>query len=172
MATALALRLKRLEAFRRVAEQLIARPQLDRDVFARGRPEPVAHIRRPEWSATLYDLLSAYAAQRQKQALGHVRVPQRTVWSLAEARTVLERLIGISGDWARLDEFLVAYVVEPALRPTVLASSFAATLEMVREGSLEVHQQSAFAPIYLRRRVRQASDAGAADVARPSRGTT
>ena len=172
MATALALRLKRLEAFRRVAEQLIARPQLDRDVFARGQPEPIAHIKRPEWSATLYDLLSAYAAQRQKQALGHVRLPQRTVWSLAEARTVLERLIGISGDWARLDEFLVAYVVEPALRPTVLASSFAATLEMVREGFLEVHQQSAFAPIYLRRRVRQASDAAAADVARPSRGTT
>jgi segregation and condensation protein A len=171
MATALALRLKRLEAFRGVAERLIARPQLDRDVFARGRPEPVAHIKRPEWSATLYDLLSAYAAQRQKQALGHVRVPHRTVWSLAEARTVLERLVGLSGDWARLDEFLVAYVVEPALRQTVLASSFAATLEMVREGVLELHQPSAFAPIYLRRRVREASDAPGPDVATPSSGT-
>ncbi|MGA2125167.1 MAG: ScpA family protein, partial [Xanthobacteraceae bacterium] len=39
LATALALRLKRLEAFRAVAEQLISRPQLGRDVFARGRPE-------------------------------------------------------------------------------------------------------------------------------------
>jgi segregation and condensation protein A len=93
------------------------------------------------------------------------------VWSLAQARTVLERLIGISGDWAQLDEFLIAYVVEPALRPTVLASSFAATLEMVREGSLEVHQQRAFAPIYLRRRVRQANDAARPDVAGPSRET-
>ncbi len=171
MATALALRLKRLEAFRGVAERLIARPQLDRDVFVRGRPEPVAHIKHPEWSATLYDLLSAYAAQRQKQALGHVRVPHRTVWSLAEARTVLDRLVGLSGDWARLDEFLVAYVVEPALRQTVLASSFAATLEMVREGLLEVHQQTAFAPIYLRRRVREASDAPGPGVATPSSGT-
>jgi segregation and condensation protein A len=169
MATALALRLRRLEAFRAVAEQLISRPQLDRDVFARGQPEPVAHVKRPEWSATLYDLLSAYAVQRQKNALGHVSLPHRTVWSLAEARAVLERLIGVSTDWSRLDEYLIAYVVEPSLRPTVLASSFAATLEMVREGALEVHQNTAFAPIYLRKRVTGGTDAKApGDVSPPS----
>ena len=83
-----------------VAEQLLDRPQLGRDVFARGRPEPIADIKQPEWSATLYDLLSAYAAQRQKQALAHVRLPKRTVWSLAEAREALERLIGMSTDWS------------------------------------------------------------------------
>ena len=116
MANALALRLKRLEAIREVADRLFARPQLDRDVFSRGQPEPIAHIKRPQWTATLYDLLSAYAAQRQKQALGHVRFAKRTVWSLAEARDVLERLIGQSTDWTRLDEYLIAYVVEPALR--------------------------------------------------------
>jgi segregation and condensation protein A len=38
------------------------------------------------------------------------------------------------------------------MRATVFASSLAATLELVREGHLEVHQQSAFAPIYLRKR--------------------
>jgi segregation and condensation protein A len=171
MATALALRLRRLEAFRAVAEQLISRPQLDRDVFARGRPEAVAHVRHPEWSATLFDLLSAYAMQRQKQALGHVTLRQRTVWSLAEARVVLERLIGVATDWSRLDEYLIAYVVEPALRPTVLASSFAATLEMVREGLLDVHQTAAFAPIYLRKRVTAGADADAPGDALPSSGT-
>jgi segregation and condensation protein A len=170
MATALALRLKRLEAFRAVAGQLISRSQLGRDVFARGQPEPVAHIKRPEWSATLYDLLSAYATQRQKRALGHVKLPHRTVWSLAEARAVLERLVGVSTDWSRLDEYLVAYVVEPSLRTTVLASSFAATLEMVREGLLELHQNTAFAPIYLRKRVTGGTAAAPGD-ASPSSGT-
>ena len=59
MATALALRLKRLEAIRGVAERLMDRAQLDRDVFRRGQPEPIAHIKRPRWTATLYDLLSS-----------------------------------------------------------------------------------------------------------------
>jgi segregation and condensation protein A len=152
MATALALRLKRLEAIRDVAEKLFGRPQLDRDVFARGQPEPIAHIKRPQWTATLYDLLSAYAQQRQRSALSHVRLAKRTVWSLAEARETLERLIGQAPDWTRLDEYLISFVVEPSLAPTVFASSFASTLELVREGLMEVHQQGAFAPLYVRKR--------------------
>ena len=94
MAMALALRLKRLEAIRAVALQLFDRAQLDRDVFRRGQPEPIAHIKHPQWSATLYDLLSAYSRQRQQNALARVRLAKRTVWSLAEARETLERLIG------------------------------------------------------------------------------
>ena len=58
---------KRLEAIRDAAQKLFERPQLDRDVFARGQPEPIAHIKHPQWTATLYDLLTAYARQRQKQ---------------------------------------------------------------------------------------------------------
>src|SRR5438876_6430726 len=159
MAVALALRLKRLEAIRDVAERLFGRAQLDRDGFRRGQPEPIAHIKHPQYSATLYDLLSAYAQQRQKSALAHVRVVKRTVWSLAEAREMLERLIGQSPDWTRLDEYLISFVVEPSLVPTVFASSFASSLELVREGTMEVHQQAAFAPLYVRKR-QQAQNGG------------
>jgi segregation and condensation protein A len=151
MATALALRLRRLETFRELAGQLFGRPQLERDVFGRGQPEAIAEVKRPEWTATLYDLLSAYAVQRQKQALSFVRMPKRTVWSLAEARAALERMIGASSEWSRLDEFLLAYVADPSQAATVFASSFAATLELIREGAAEVHQHAAFAPIYLRK---------------------
>ena len=152
MANALALRLRRLEAIRKFAEQLMNRPQLGRDVFQRGQPQPIAEIKHPQWSATLYDLLSAYASRRQIQSRSVVRVAKRTVWSLAEAREALERLIGQSMDWSPLDQYLVAYLVEPAMRATVLASSFAAALELVREGQLEAHQQGAFSPLYLRKK--------------------
>ena len=159
MATALAQRLRRLEAIRHVAEQLLSRPQLGREVFPRGQPEPIAEIKRPEYSATLYDLLSAYAGRRQTQARAYVRVPKRTVWSLAEAREALERLIGHAADWSPLDRYLMAYMVEPSHAATVLASSFAAALELVREGRLEMHQHAAFAPLYVRK-ARAASENG------------
>jgi len=152
MALALAYRLKRLEAMREVATRLMDRPQLDRDVFGRGDPEPIAEIKQPEWSATLYDLLSSYAVQRRRTSLSFVRVRKRTVWSLAEARAALERMIGQSPDWTRIDQFLIAYVVEPALAVTAMASSFASALELVREGSAEIHQKQAYAPIYMRKR--------------------
>jgi segregation and condensation protein A len=152
MANALALRLRRLETIREVGSKLLELPQLGRDVFPRGDPEPIAEIKRPEWTASLYDLLSAYAADRQKHALAHIRFAKRTVWSLAEAREAVDRLIGGTNDWARLDDYLISYLVEPSMRPTVLASSLAASLEMVREGLMEVHQNAAFAPIYVRKR--------------------
>jgi len=152
MANALAMRLKRLEAIRDAAQKLFERPQLDRDVFARGQPEPIAHIKHPQYTATLYDLLTAYANQRQKLALSHVRMAKRAVWSLGEAREALERLVGTASDWTRIDEYLIAYIVEPSQRATVLASSFASALELVREGVAEIHQQEPFAPLFMRKR--------------------
>jgi segregation and condensation protein A len=152
MANALAWRLKRLEAFREVSQRLMGRPQLQRDMFQRGDPEPVADIKHPQWTATLYDLLTAYARQRQQSAFSHVQFKKRSVWALQEAREILERMLGQSTDWAPLDKYLMEYLVEPSMRATVMASSLAATLEMVREGVMEVHQQTAFAPIYLRKR--------------------
>jgi segregation and condensation protein A len=152
LATALAFRLKRLEAFREVAQKLMDMPQLQREVFSRGDPEPIRDIKHPQWTASLYDLLSAYSVQRQKSALGQVRFKQRNVWSLAEARAQIERLIGATDDWSRLDQFLIGYMVEPAMTATVTASSFASALELVREGVIELQQHAAFAPLYLRKR--------------------
>ena len=163
MATALANRLRRLEAIREASNRLMARPQLQREIFARGQPESIAEIRHPKFTATLYDLLSAYAVQRQQRVLATVHLAKRTVWSLAEARASLERLVGMAEDWSRLDEYLLSYVLDPSQRATVFASSFAAALELVRDGSMEVNQKEAFAPLYFRKRMPlAASDATAA----------
>jgi segregation and condensation protein A len=158
MATALANRLRRLEAIREAANRLMNRPQFQRDIFPRGNPEAIAEVRHPKYTATLYDLLTAYAVQRQSRVLASVHLAKRTVWSLAEARASLERLIGAADteDWGCLDEFLLRYVAEPSQRATVFASSFAAALELVREGEMELNQKQAFAPLYFRKRAHQA----------------
>src|SRR5215203_6215779 len=77
LATALALRLRRLEAIREAAKRMEERAQLGRDVFARGAPEPIAIRKEVAWEATLYDLISAYARQRQKQMTSRVVMPKR-----------------------------------------------------------------------------------------------
>jgi segregation and condensation protein A len=128
------------------------RPQLLRDIFPRGNPENIAEIKHPKYKATLFDLLTAYAVQRQQRVLASVHLAKRTVWSLGEARASLERLIGMAEDWSRLDEYLISYVVEPSQKATVFASSFAAALELVREGEVELHQKEPFAPLYFRKR--------------------
>jgi len=158
MATALANRLRRLEAIREAANRLMNRPQFQRDIFPRGNPEAIAEIRHPKYTATLFDLLTAYAVQRQQRVLASVHLAKRSVWSLAEARASLERLVGMtdSEEWGCLDDFLLSYVIDPSQKATVFASSFAAALELVREGQMELNQKQAFAPLYFRKRPPQA----------------
>lgn len=150
LAAVLQFRLKRLEAMRDAAARLVNRDRLGRDVFARGMPEALQTDRSITFEASLYDLLAAYAAQRQRQVVNTVQIAARSVWSLQDARKLLERLVGHSGQWDVLDRFLSQYVQDPAQRRSLLASSFAASLELVREGKMEVKQEGAFQPIYMR----------------------
>jgi segregation and condensation protein A len=154
LAARLAFRLMRLEAMRNAAAQLMTRKRLDRDVFARGMPEGVRTIRDRQYSAEIFDLLKAYAEQRQHTAAKRTHVvKRRQVWSIKDARVRLEALVGHStGEWVQLDMFLEQYLPVPELARTAVASSFGATLEMARDGVIELRQETAFAPIYMRRR--------------------
>ncbi len=150
LAAALAFRLKRLEAMREAAARLVTRNRLGRDVFARGMPQQTVVHRSQVFSASLYDLLKAYAIQRQRTDVQALQVGKRPVWSLSHARQVLERFTGSITGWTRIDSFLLQYLSDPALRRSVLASSFTASLEMVREGALVIKQEQHFSPIYVR----------------------
>lgn len=159
LAAALAFRLQRLEAMRDVAARLMNRNRLGRDIFARGDPETTSITRRSEWDATIYDLLMAYAAQRQRRSVTSVRVARRTVWGLQEAREILTRLVGRAVDWTPIDSFLIEFLAEEGERATVIASSFSASLELVREGYIELRQTGSFDRLYLRARAEKRSDA-------------
>ncbi len=150
LAEALAVRLRKLEAIRKAAGLLFNRTRLGRDVFGRGAPEAVEVARRSHWETNLYDLLAAYARQAQKHARARVRFKAREVWSLAEAREALARLIGMSFEWTAFDDWLLVACLDPGMRRSARASSFSASLELVREGKIEIRQEKTFAPIWIR----------------------
>ena len=152
MAALLQFRLKRLEAMRRAAMQLMNRPLLGRQVFARGEPEPVTVRRHALWEASLFDLLKAYATQRERGIPNDYTPRERHVWSLQDARDILNRLIGENMDWVPLESYLVEYMSTPEQRVTAIASTFASSLELVRQGQVELRQSLAFGPLLVRRR--------------------
>lgn len=152
LAAALAFRLRRLEAMREAAARLMTRSRLGRDVFARGDPEPLRLSRESVWQDGVYDLLQAYASLRQRQFSQFVRVRKRTVVSLKEARELLVRLIGGSLAWMPIDDYLADWLATPSMRASARASALAASLELVREGQLELRQAAPFAPLHVRRR--------------------
>jgi segregation and condensation protein A len=153
MAQRLAFRLQRLQAMREAAGRIFALPQLGQDIFGRGAPEPLKIEKQSLYGDTLIDLLKAYAERRTKKMVRQTyTIKRQPVWSIKEARETLERLLGTMNDWGTFDVWLERYLATPELRRSVRASSFTASLELAREGVIELRQDEAFKPIFLRRR--------------------
>jgi len=152
MAAVLQFRLKRLEAMRKSARRLMSRARLGHQIFQRGDPEAIKVSRRNIWQVSLFELLKVYGGMRERTCAMDYVPPVRTVWSLKQARSILERLIGESSEWVALDNYLARYLAAPGERTSVLASSFSASLELVREGHLEMRQSLTFGPLLMRRR--------------------
>jgi segregation and condensation protein A len=164
LAQRLSFRLMRLDAMRRAAAKLLTRHRLGRDVFARGTPEGVKTIRETQYTVGIYDLLHAYATQRVHAIRQVHYVKIRKVWSIKDARRQLERLIGKGSiEWMQLDLFLHQYLPigktansDPGeTQRSILAASFGASLEMAREGLIDIRQDAAYGPLYMKRRAPQ-----------------
>ncbi len=152
MAAMLQFRLKRLEAMRNVSEQLINRNRLGRQVFARGNPDEIVVKDNSVWQASLFDLLKAYSSQREKGIIVDYVLEKREVMSLKKAQEILQHLIGNNFDWVPLNDYLTPYFTSKEEGASVLASSFSASLELVRQGSVELRQNAAFGPLLVRRK--------------------
>lgn len=150
LALRLQLRLQRLAAMRDAGARLFGRDRLGRDVFPRGAPEGLRVIRKRAWDADLFELMQAYGVvQARTRPVVHM-VARREVMTLEAAIERVSRLIGVALDWTDLSSFLPDGVEGP-LRRSALASSFVAALELARTGRLDLMQDEAFAPLYLRK---------------------
>jgi segregation and condensation protein A len=158
MAARLAFRLQRLQAMRDAAAKIMERGQLGRDVFVRGAPQALVVDVQREYGDNLIDLLKAYADRRQRKVVKQSYTVKRQItWSIKEAREALERLVGAMDEWGTFDMWLERYLSTKETRRSVRASSFTASLELARDGRIEMRQDEAFKPIYMRRRALEAA---------------
>ena len=150
MAAALAFQLQRLEAMQEAGARLMARPALGQDVFARGMPEKPDEEVQTIFEVTLYDLLKAYGDQRKRTDEGLLQIEPWGIYAVEDALERLRHLVGRTPDWENLIAFLPSGLSNPMLARSALASTFAASLELVRDGRLHIRQMGTFGPIYLR----------------------
>ncbi len=153
LAAHLAFQLERLEAMRRVAAQLMARDQKGREFFVRGDTQAITMSRQTEWNASLLDLMQAYARVKTKESFTPLTLKRDAIFTMESALESLRHIIGSTVEWTSLASFLPeGWQVEPKRRRSAMASSFAATLEMVKRGEIELTQEKMFAPVMIRKK--------------------
>ncbi len=153
MAAHLAFQLERLEAMREAAARLMARDRLGHGFFARGAPETVSIERQTRHTATLLDLVQAYARLRTKDEFRPYAFDRKDIYPLETALDRLRGMIGEALDWSDLAGFLPpGWRAAGNRRRSAMASTFAASLELAKQGQIDLQQAETFAPIRLRRR--------------------
>ncbi|MEM7090120.1 MAG: ScpA family protein [Pseudomonadota bacterium] len=153
LAAHLAFQLERLQAMRDAAARLMARDQLGRDFFRRGQGEDVRRIRKVTYSATLLDLMQGYARIRTRDEFRPFTMDRDAVFTMEQALERMRPLIGFAGTWTDMETYLPGgWDTDPVRRRSATAATFAASLELVKEGQMEIKQSDTFAPIHLRKR--------------------
>ncbi|MEW2916528.1 ScpA family protein [Ruegeria sp. ANG10] len=153
LAAHLAFQLERLQAMRDAAARLMARDQLGRDFFKRGQGEDVTRIRTVTYSATLLDLMQGYARIRTRDEFRPFVMDRDAVFTMEQALERMRPLIGFAGTWTDMETYLPeGWDADPVRKRSATAATFAASLELVKEGHMEIKQSETFAPIHLRKR--------------------
>ncbi|WP_408592596.1 segregation and condensation protein A [Paracoccus marcusii] len=153
IAAHLAFQLERLAAMRQAAAQLMGRDRLGLSRFARGAPETVARTRRTQWQAGLIDLMRAYARLKTRDEFRPYAFDRHNIFTMEQALDRLRRMIGFTGQWTDLSVFLPdGWSDDPKRRRSATAATFAASLELARQGRLEIRQAQTFAPIHYRQK--------------------
>lgn len=153
MADALAARLRHLDAIRTAADRLMARPQLGRDVFSRGRREELSPVVRVELKANLFDLLSGYGRYLRRQVRSVAwQVQPLDLYSVEDALARIGAMLGSVPGWEYLTRYLPEGTLEGLRRGelrarSAVASTFVASLELAKQGVVLLRQSRPFGPI-------------------------
>lgn len=147
----LAFRLRRLEAMREVGSKLLTRDREGVHVFRRGMPEPIFLIKNFNHKDTLFDLISSYSGLRNRNYNNEWKPRVFSIFSIEDARNRLEKMLGTAIDWTKIEDFLPINndITEEGIlfRRSSLASIFSASLELSKEGVIEISQNKNFGSI-------------------------
>ena len=152
LAAHLAFQLERLDAMRKASSRLMGRDRLGQSRFVRGMPEQIARKRSVTYEVGLIDLMRAYARLKTKDEFRPYAFDRKDVFTMEQALERVRHLIGFAGEWTSLADFLPDGWGDGERGRSATAATFAATLELAREGKLEIRQAENFAPIAIRRR--------------------
>ena len=156
MAAHLAFQLERLQAMRDCAARLMARDQKGRDFFVRGMPENVETVSTVNYTANLLDLMQAYSRIRTRDEFRPFVMDRNDIFTMEEALERMRGLIGFAVDWVDISSYLPdGWGASPMRRRAATASTFAASLELVKAGKVELRQSETFAPLELRRKAQE-----------------
>jgi segregation and condensation protein A len=153
VAKKLKLQLKKLELIRILSDQMLKRKRLGLNIFTRGMKGGIRSIYSSNYSVTLYEILKSYSNHVMKKDFMRINIPKLPILSTEEGIRRIRTFFGKLSDWKNLRELIPKEFNESkVLKKSGLASIFAGSLELTKEGNIELKQNALFNSIFIRQK--------------------
>ena len=148
---ALKYQLQRLEAFKRISKNLYARPLIDRDIFYGGTTEGINVKFQVTYTSNLYDILKTYSSILLKsKKMSHLTITFSELHSVDSAIQRLKNIFGTIFEWTNFNKIIPHFGSKRIVNKSLISSNFVASLELAKNGFIEVKQNETFGNIYVR----------------------
>ena len=151
VAEKLKLQLKKLELIRIFSDQILKRKRLGINVFTRGIKSGIRSIYNSSYSVTLYELLKSYSGNVMKKDFMKINILKLPVLTTEEGIKTIKSFLGKLTDWRNLFELIPKeFNKTNDLKKSGLAAIFSGSLELSKEGNVEIKQNKLFSDIFIR----------------------
>tara|TARA_B100000035_G_scaffold132315_2_gene112458 strand:- start:442 stop:1182 length:741 start_codon:yes stop_codon:yes gene_type:complete len=151
VADKLKLQLKKLELIRLLSDQMLKRKRLGKEIRTRGSRSGIRPIYNSEFKVNLFELLKTYSTIIMTKDFQKINIPKLPVLSTEEGIKVIKDFFGKLVDWKKLDDLIPKkFRNDSKYKKSGKAGVFAGSLELVKEGNLEIKQKDLFEEVYIR----------------------
>ena len=145
VAEKLKLQLKKLELIRLLSDQLLKKKRLGVDIHMRGMKGGIRSSTKSEYAVSLYELLKSYSNHVMKRDFLSINIPKLPVCTTEEGVEIIKTSIKKLSNWIDILELIPSkFKKTNTLKKSGLAGVFSASLELTREGLINIMQKKTF----------------------------
>ena len=151
VAEKLKLQLKKLELIRILSDQMLQKKRLGVHIFTRGMKGGIRSINTPVYDISLYELLKCYAGIQMQKTFQNVSIPKLPVLTTEEGIKQIKNNLDKINNWENLTKLIPNFYIKNKMKKTGFAGIFSASLELTKEGIVQVSQKKMFDKLMIKK---------------------
>ena len=145
VAEKLKLQLKKLELIRLLSDQLLKKQRLGVDVRMRGISGGIRLKSNSRYAVSLYELLKSYSNHIMKKNFLSINIPKLPICTTEQAIEIIKKNIKHLNDWKEIYDMIPdKFKKTKKLKKSGIAGFFSASLELTKEGLINIKQKKSF----------------------------
>ena len=150
VAERLKLQLKKLELIRMLSDQMLQKKRLGVHIFVRGMKGGIRSINTPIYDVSLYELLKTYSNIQMNKSFHTIDIPKLPVFSTEEGINQIKNNLSKITDWKNLNDLIPEFYINKKMNKTGIAGILAASLELTKDGTIQISQNKLFEKIMIK----------------------